>query len=164
MLTLQILEIITRLIPEGIGFILLAYILSRTQIDKNRLLIAGLIHAVIVFFIRMLPIHFGVHTILSLMLIILISTQINRINVLSSIISTLVGFISLFLSEAINIYFVVSVLNVPINAFTENLSKKIIYSFPSLVLFYVIILIIFLIRKKTKTKTKNIDGTSYVND
>lgn len=61
MLKLSILEFFLISIPESLVFIAGIYFLSKRFFTKKRLVIMALLFAIEAYFVRMLPIQFGIH-------------------------------------------------------------------------------------------------------
>nr|WP_300094959.1 hypothetical protein [Sedimentibacter sp.] len=110
---------------------------------KN-LFISGIIGGICVYLTRMLPIHFGVHTILSVMLMIVLAIRLNGIEIHKAITASLTSVILLFISDLMFVVFY-NALN-----FTSALSGQTLVSVlagvPSLVLFYFIVRFIIFIK------------------
>ncbi|MTK13940.1 MAG: hypothetical protein F8N39_18325, partial [Clostridiaceae bacterium] len=60
--------------------------------------------SIVAYLIRMLPIHFGVHTIILLVGYVLVMASINDLNIIKSASSGLILVIILFASEWLNVY------------------------------------------------------------
>lgn len=86
-----------------------------------------------IYLIRMLPIHYGVHTILSLIACIILVVSINKIDILKSIQAVIVAMILGFISEAINVLIIQVVLKADMKVIFENPVQKILYGIPSLI-------------------------------
>ena len=71
MLKLSVVEFVARAVPEAFLFIFAIYTFSHTRINKKRYLLSSLLMTIMIFIIRSLPISYGIHTILSIMVLIL---------------------------------------------------------------------------------------------
>lgn len=103
MLKLEPIEIILRAIPEGLLYMLGLYIFSNTNIIKAKYIVSSIIIGLSIYIFRTLPVSYGVHTVLTILLIVFVSSTYNKIEVIFSIKSTIIMFIIQFLSEGINI-------------------------------------------------------------
>lgn len=144
MLKLQPIEFFLRGLPEGFLFILSIYAFSKTKIDKKRYVASSIICAIAFFSIRMLPISYGVHTILSIGVTILLGSTINGIDVIKVVKSILIYVIIQFVTEGINIFIIQNILNVDINEVFSNPIVKTLYGIPSLMMASIIIVIYYL--------------------
>ncbi|WP_297421314.1 hypothetical protein [Clostridium sp.] len=151
MLRLTIFEYIVRAIPEAFIFIFAGYILSNNKINIARYIISSLLYATCVYIIRMLPINYGVNTILAIIIQTIILNNINKFDLIQAVKSSILTTICLFILEMLNVI----VLNY---AFGDKLSEvmlnpilKVVYSLPSLICFAVII-ICYHYSKKGKIK------------
>jgi hypothetical protein len=148
MLKVSLFELLFRGIPEAFLYIYASFCFTSKKFDSFKLFISSILLSVITYGIRFLPVHFGVHTILFVTMFIIINTYINKINLKSSISAAFILTIALFTSEAINVFFLINVLNVNIAVSFEDPYIKIMYGIPSIIMFAVFICIINLFIKK----------------
>ena len=150
MLQLTWFELFVRLIPESFFVILAVHAFSKQKIDRNRYIISTLIYSTMVFFVGMLPISFGIHTIINVILLISINNYINKIKLSITIRSSIITLILLYICELINMFIIQYFLRVDTEKMLGNVYIKTIYSLPSLILIAVIAIISYylVIRKK----------------
>lgn len=139
MLKLSLIEFFLRLIPEGFLLALSIYAFSSTPINKKRFIISGVILSINPYLIRMLPINFGVHTILLIMLYIIVAVNINRIDVMISIKLSLISIIILSICDFVNLFIVMKVLNISVEKLLDDILSKTLLGLPSLGLFFIIV-------------------------
>ena len=72
MLRLTAFEFIARVIPEGFVIMLAMIALSNIKLNVKRYIISSLLFAIYVYVGRMLPINYGVHTILDIFVMIIL--------------------------------------------------------------------------------------------
>jgi hypothetical protein len=156
MLRLHIVEFFLRAIPEALLFIFASHSFSKVAIVKKKFIISSFILAISIFFIRMLPINFGVHTILSMMIFAIISITVNKINTVKAISVVVVIIIIECICEVINITFIQKILKIDIEyAFAKPVLKSVL-GFPSLVMFGVIASLYYLRTIKSEKKSKQL--------
>jgi hypothetical protein len=143
MLQITLFEMIIRTIPEGLLFILASYIFSSQPMDKKRYCVSGVLIGICTYLIRMLPISFGVHTIILLVIYVLIGSLICKINVIKCITAGLVSVIIMFTAELVNVFLIQSVFKVPLEKVVENPYIKQLYFMPSLLIFALVILVLY---------------------
>lgn len=148
MLRLEPIEFILRAIPEGFLFILAVYIFSNTKIDKRKYIISSVIYGVILYLVRLLPISYGVHTILSLMFLILFTNIYNKIDAIKVMKSVLIIFIIQFLTEGLNILILNLIPNIDLDIMFKSALIKNLLGLPSLIVAYLIIYLFYLKNKK----------------
>ena len=119
MLQLKPIEFVLRALPEGFLVILAIYIFSKTKIDKIKYLITSIIFSVTTYTVRYLPINYGVHMVLSVLLLLFIIVSYNKIDVVSSIKSIIFIYLIQFISEAINVL-ILTFMNIDLNIQFEN--------------------------------------------
>lgn len=143
MLKLLPIEFFLRLIPESFILILAGYAFSSKKLEKKVFCISAVLLAILTYFVRMLPIHFGVHTIILIMIYILLTVSINKFRVIQSVYAVLVASILLFMCEWINVYVLTSLFKFNIENMFTNSYVKMMYGMPSLLLFSFIILVFY---------------------
>ncbi|MBU3154905.1 hypothetical protein LL037_08905 [Clostridium estertheticum] len=157
MLRLTLLEVILRSLPEEFLVIFAVYVFSKTVINVKEYIISSIIYLIAVYVIRLLPIQYGVHTILNIIIIILITDNINKISIIKSIKASIMTVILLFVCEGINVFIVQYVFKVDVNhVFSQPLSK-ILYATPSLVIFALIVFTyyVYLVKKNKLSEVMN---------
>lgn len=140
MLRLTPLELVARLIPEVLLFILATYTFSNTKINLKKYVLSSAALGICVFLIRMLPINYGVHTILNLMMLTIITVSINKIDVIRGIRSSIVTSIILFICEGLNMVMLNVRFGDSVEQVISNPTSKTIYGIPSLVCFSIIVI------------------------
>lgn len=152
MLKLTWIELFLRTIPEMFILIWGIYVLSRKCIDIRKYIVSSIVIAVITFFVRWLPIYFGVHMIINIIFI--IGTMfIIGIPIIKAIYSTLLMIFILSLSEFINIV-ILNLLSIDTSFQFSNPIMKCVLSSPSLVITSVFIIIMNrLLKMKERLKS-----------
>jgi hypothetical protein len=156
MLKLLPIEFFLRLIPESFILILAAYAFSSKKIEKKLFCISSILLAVATYLIRLLPIHFGVHTIILLVIYVLITVNINKIAIIKVISAGLVSSVVLFFSEWLNVFVLTELLNVNVDIIFKSPVKKSIYLLPSIMLFALIVASVFYINALRRKGKKNV--------
>lgn len=135
MLKLTLFEFIFRAIPEGFVYILASYALSKNKVNAIRYISSSIIFAISMYLIRVLPINYGVHIILNIIVLTLILISINKIDIIPAIKSSIVSFILLFVIEFGNMLFLNLIMKGHLEEIMSDRIMKIIYGFPSLGVF-----------------------------
>lgn len=138
MLKLSIFEFLFRAIPESCIYMFAIYSFSKTIVDRRKYFISSLLMVMCVFIIRLLPINYGVHTILNIIMAIVITSTVSKIDILKSIKASIAMIIVLFTCEALNVAMLSLLLGSKLNEILSNTIAKTIYGLPSLVLFGII--------------------------
>lgn len=140
MLKPTLLEFFVRGIPEAFLFVFAVYGLSKRFINTNRYIISSIIFVMMVYMIRFLPIHYGVHTILNLFVLIILNVNINKINLIESIRWGIVTIILQFVCEGINALIIKYIFKSDINYVFNNPVLKVLYGMPSILIFAIIVI------------------------
>lgn len=140
MLKVSMMELFLRGIPEASLFIFASYSFSKTALKIKSILLSSLLLAISCYFIRLMPIQFGVNTMLSFFSLIIILVLINKISLVKTVKVGIIIFVTEFICEDINIIMLKYVLKKDLDALLNNHLLKILYGYPSLFLFALIIL------------------------
>ncbi len=153
MLESSLVYILIRTFPESIILILSGIILLGKKINKLEVLRNGFLLGIIITIIRNLPINFGVHTILSMVILLLILYNIyDKLNFIQPLIVTFLIWIALAISEGIYIFIATELLHIPFDTLANNSDiEGALLTLPSLI----ILLIIILLFKGIKNKLDN---------
>lgn len=154
MMKLHYIEILLRSIPEALLIIWGICVVARKSINMKIYIFSGIIIGIIDFFVRMLPIYFGIHTFIGVVLIICTMVIIG-IPIVKAIYGALLMILILSLSEFLNIA-MLSLLNVNTNIEFTNPVMKSVFGIPSLIITGLFIITIrHFIKKGRKIKKCN---------
>lgn len=151
MLKVTPIEILLRGIPEAMILIWGIYLISREKIRIKEYIFSSIVLAIEFFFVRQLPIHFGVHLIINNVLTICIII-VAGISITKAIYGTLLTNIFLIISEIINVV-IIKMLNIDLEKAIENVYMRVLLGYPSLAILMIsfVLLASFLKRKEGKT-------------
>ncbi|WPC43886.1 hypothetical protein [Clostridium sp. JS66] len=139
MLKLTWIEFFFRTIPEIFILIWGIHVISRKSFNTLQYVLSSIVISILSFFVRWLPIYFGVHVILNMILTISIMIIIG-IPLIKSIYSTLIMFFVLCLSESLNVL-ILNLLKIDTNFQLLEPVKKCVLTLPSLIITSVFIII-----------------------
>ncbi|WP_434305785.1 hypothetical protein [Clostridium botulinum] len=148
MLKIGITELLVRTLPECFLLIFIIQAFSNIKVNKNKYVLSSILLSITIYSIRLLPIHYGVHTILNIIAIVLICTFINEITPTKAISYSLMLSIFLALSEALNLFFIYKIFGENIANTLKDPLKKCIYLMPSMIILVIIVLFIFKIKDR----------------
>lgn len=151
MLKLSAFELLVRTIPEVFVLVFASYAFSKVKVDCKKYLLSSLILGVCVFVIRLLPINYGVHTILNIIVLTVIVIYINKIDTIKAIKSSVITPILLFILEGVNVMFLKIIVADKLDAIVTDPTLKTLYTLPSLL---GLILIVCLYYNKMKKENK----------
>jgi hypothetical protein len=146
-LKLSLLSLFLRTIPEGIMSIFANYVLANKKVDRKKMLVSGILLGISTYLIRFLPIHFGVHTILSIMIYIFLCIKINNIDYFKAISSSIISMIILFVLDWVAVFIYMKVFSINPKILFSKSIISILFGLPSIVIFSIIFFIIY---KKNK--------------
>lgn len=147
MLKLTTFEFVVRIIPEAFILIFAMAVLSNTKLNLKKYIISSLLFGIYVYSVRMLPINYGVHTILDLVIMIIIMSSINKTEIILGIKASLITTIVLFICEGFNMLLLSLIFKDKLESIITNTTMKTIYGLPSLICF-AIITVMYYLRKR----------------
>lgn len=153
MLKLTVIEFVLRTIPEAFALVLASYALSNHKINIKRYIVSSILFALSIYFIRMLPINYGVHSILNIIIQTVILISINKIDIIPSIKASIITFISLFIIELLNMLLLTLIFKERLEGIMSDTVLKTIGGLPSLLAITIISLCYYYnLKKKDKLK------------
>jgi hypothetical protein len=152
MFEMSLIYLIGIVIPEGLLFAWAFYTLSQTKINIKRYFLCVIINLSLVYIVKLLPIDFGVHTLLLIAANILINIAINKINVIISIVVTISVIIIKFICEVIDFAAISYLLKDNADYIFSNSIFKVLSALPSFILFIFFILLVNFLIKKLESK------------
>lgn len=156
MLRIPFIDLILIGIPEVLLCVLGIYSLSKKKVPKKIYFISSILLATIEYCIRMLPINFGVHTILNVVFLIILSIYIIKIPTIKAISYVFSVIILLVACETINMFILVRLFDVNVELILTNPTIKALFGIPYLLLFGSAILVIRKVINVDKKSIKQI--------
>ncbi|WP_297420197.1 hypothetical protein [Clostridium sp.] len=151
MLKLTWIEFFLRALPEISIMVWGIRVISGKCIDMPKYIFSSVILSILIFFVRWLPIYFGVHIMINIILMISIMAIIG-IQIIKAMYSTLLMFFTLSLGEFLNMI-LLNLLNINTSIQFINPFIKCIYNLPSLIFLLLSIIIInYLLNNEVRMK------------
>lgn len=149
MLSTSLEYILVRTFPECAIVLLAGCYFLNLRISIKTLLKKTLILGIIQSCIRMLPISFGIHTIIGMVIVLFVLVDMSKDTFINCIMALCKIFLCLILSEFIYINLLTKVFNIPENALINNYSiMGAFYTLPSLIILVILAFVIEFIMKK----------------
>ncbi|MDP4145355.1 MAG: hypothetical protein Q8936_12875 [Bacillota bacterium] len=161
MLKLSLMEFLLRTTPESFLLIFAAYLIDFKTIEKKRFILSSLLLAVSTYLLRLLPIHYGINTLINIPIYIFLCVSINKISIIKAVPTSLIVPIILAICEELDVLIVKCFLNGDITRIMDNKILKLAYMTPSMILFAIVMVIFYLTIYRSK---KNIDKHTYARE
>lgn len=142
---LTLLSLIVQGIPEQIALITLACAIAKAPFKWRDMVILAAIMGSMAKIIRSLPLPFGVHTIVLLLLLFLFLNYWNKIDVSLALIGTIGGFVALMIYEVVSITIITELIQIPRETWYTNELLKIAFGYPHIILLF---LTAFIVRRR----------------
>lgn len=131
-------------IPEQIGIVTLAFVIAKASLDWGKIISSGVFLAVSAYLLRMLPITFGVHTIVLIGFLFFILFKFAKVNLTTSIVTSIVSFLALIVFETVSLSILMPLFNITHDLFISNVIIRVLITIPQVLLIY---LTAYLIKK-----------------
>lgn len=141
--------------PESVALIYLAYSVAGVKWETKRILWMALLYIATVFVIRSLPISFGIHGIILIIVLTIYLNLIGKIDQLKALKASLISFAFLSIVEALVFKIIISITGISFEIIASNIYIRILSGYPpTFILFVIAILINGRNRKKVFERGK----------
>lgn len=125
-------------IPESIGTAAVVISLSTRELHWRLIIIIGLIQAVFMYSVRLLSLTFGVHTVILIISLSLLSAWIAKIDLRKAIIYSNITMMVLAVSEFIFVSSIISLGLCSYNAIFDDLLTRTLTGMPQVIVLYLV--------------------------
>ncbi|NLI91583.1 MAG: hypothetical protein GX434_05075 [Peptococcaceae bacterium] len=136
-------------IPEQIALVYLAFVIANVPIKWKEIVPIGLCLALVAYVLRLLPITFGVHTIILIGLLFVILIFFYKISISTSILASLISFLALILFETTFLILIKVLFDITLITLENNVPIRIFTTWPQIISLF---LTAFIINKWKKVK------------
>ncbi|MBP2033521.1 hypothetical protein J2Z42_002224 [Clostridium algifaecis] len=150
MLKISLLTLLLIGAPESFLFVFSGYLFYHKKFDKKRIVISTVILTLGIYIVRLLPIQFGIHTILSMVLYSFLLVNINHIPLIKGMQYSFILVYILFSSEILNIFIIDDIYGSNAKTILSNDLLNNLYFLPSIILFCLGIFICHMLLYKRK--------------
>lgn len=152
MLKVSILEMCLRGFPESLLFLWAIDLINMKEFNIKKLFSFGFILTIVIYFVRLLPIQYGVNTLIAVGILITSEHFINKLPLEKAISSSLIVVTLLSICEFLNIAVLMYFFKATVKQMVTITYTKILTSIPSVILFVMFILIFNKFNRKIKMK------------
>lgn len=155
MLHLSIMELFFRAVPDSIILIMGAHIFSRANINNLKVLKSVIFMSFVIYLIRCLPITFGIHTLLGVVGVTIVSVKFHKIDLIKALKAVFFTVFIQYLSEIINMAWIQICLGKNLELIFSNPTAKILYGIPSMLITSSTLYLCYLKYRSRKELTNN---------
>lgn len=127
-------------IPECLGDITLALALAGEKLDIRKIAPLGIILAVIMYAVRLLPLSFGVHSIFFMFVIAILLNLFIKVRFSKGLLSALIVVITLAAAEAVFLTLMLSLTGLSYEEHAGNMFLYIVGGWPQVILLFILAL------------------------
>jgi hypothetical protein len=143
------LQWVLQTIPECLATASLALVLAERQLEVKKILFVGMVQAVVVFGVRLLPLTFGVHTIILIIALAAIVHLATKANLSKCLLFALVALMTLMIAESVAIGVIVYAMGFDLEHIFSSTWLRIIGGWPQIMITF---LVAFAIGKRLKRR------------
>ncbi|KJS87709.1 MAG: hypothetical protein JM58_03330 [Peptococcaceae bacterium BICA1-8] len=129
-------------IPEQIAVVILALSIARQPFKWREVIFVGIILAITAFMVRLLPITFGVHTVVLIGLLFAYLSFIKKVDLSSAILSSLLSFLVLIVSESLIVPTIMNLFAISREELLTNDFIRILITLPHVLIIFFVALFI----------------------
>jgi len=117
-------------IPEAFLMIILGFALFNLQISFKNAFVISLVNAVIIYYVRQLSVTFGLHTLIAIVVIVILSKMLTKIKTHAVFISIISGFVVLAVLQSMMLPVLFQLVNINIQYLTVKPWLNIVFFIP----------------------------------
>ena len=136
-------------IPECLAVAALALVLAGRPLDPRSVFMIGLPQAVAAYLVRLLPLTFGVHSIILIVILAILLNVLLKIKLSRGILAALVVLIILCFAEMVSISLMVFITGIPFNQTYREIYLTILYGWPHVIFIFLLALAIYRWRRRS---------------
>ncbi|MFZ5942872.1 MAG: hypothetical protein ACOYVD_02095 [Bacillota bacterium] len=125
-------------VPENIFLVYLALVLSKSKLNIKVIITFGVILSLSSYLIRLMPVTFGVHTIIAIGLLFFIVSKYGEVSINKAIVVSISTILILIIVETISTSTMIKILNVSSEVLSYDIRMRIIISLPYVILLFLI--------------------------
>ena len=138
---------------QGFTIVLGIFAFNRRKITLKSYVLTSLLATIIIYCVRLLPISFGVHTIINMLLLIVICIIVLKMPAYTTIRSVLLVIVLLLICEMVNVAIMIQIIgNVKFESMMLIPLEKAIIGAPGAVLFTLILTLTYIVLNNPKKK------------
>ncbi|MBS3970209.1 MAG: hypothetical protein KGZ94_08855 [Clostridia bacterium] len=150
-MNIPILSAIFQGIPESTALVFLTLVFLRAKLNWSSILFLGVLQTAAAFLIRMLPLAFGVHTVILILILASLIAYVSKREIIKVIPAAIVSFVMLLLFEFAIFKTLMSMFDISFDMLIKNKLLKIAIATPQWVLLFLTGFIIQYFRGKNKS-------------
>lgn len=139
-------------IPESIAMVTLAFVIARIPLQWKKIVFIGLIIATTSYVLRLLPIIFGIHTVLLIVLFFILLLWLGSNNVNTVLIACLISNLATIISETLCLGLLMPLFGLTFDMLYENTLLRILMTLPQVIVVFIAAYIVLQIQIKKTTK------------
>lgn len=146
--------VLIRAIPETLGVVVLTLALTKEKNTVKNIAITSILCGLVAFTMKMLPVKFGIHTLIIVIIHTFIMNMVLKIKIQKAFKGILLSMMLLMISELVTITFIEYVLKLNPNDVYSSAIGTLTAGLPSVLTLYLLAFVIYKLNRKCKTYGK----------
>ncbi len=135
---IPLLALLIQGLPENIALVSLAFVLAKIPLQWKKILFIAVVSVIIAYFVRLLPIGFGIHTILIVEVLFLLLIKLGKATVINALRASLISLVILTVVEMVCLNLIVYISGIPLETLFANTATRILVALPQVVIISII--------------------------
>ena len=139
-------------IPEQIAVATLAFVIANLPLDWRKIVGCGILLGISSYTLRLLPITFGIPTILLMSILFILLVKIGKSNINSALVSSLFSFLGLIVVESVCLLTLMPIFEVTPEELFTNTAIRIFIGLPQVIIMFLIAFTVYKVKNWKKKK------------
>lgn len=139
-------------IPECMATITLAFVLAEIRLKWKNIALYGFILALVTYFVRLLPITFGTHTVIFMGFVFILLIYFFQVSIFTAFKASLISYLLLIIIEYTCLSLFSALYNLSFEVFLTDVTIRILATLPQVFILFIIAFIILKVRTERKMK------------
>lgn len=148
---IPLIALILQGIPEQIALVTLTFVLARVRLEWKNIVMFGILLAFTAYVLRLLPITFGIHTIIIMGMLFVFSIHFYQAPLLTSLKASLLGMLVLIIVEFVCFTLLTNLFGISFKTYLTDVTIRILLGLPQVFLLFILAFIILKVRTGGET-------------
>jgi hypothetical protein len=151
-LKMSLMQALIQGLPECIAAATLSWVILKNDLYFRKIALIGLIQLSVLYFLRLMPLQFGVHPLLGIISLAVLLTLIARTSFVKSLIVALCAIVILGIAEMTILPYAARTMDIPIVELFETPGLIALVGLPQVILLFLLAFLVFLYKNKKRKR------------
>ncbi|KJS21048.1 MAG: hypothetical protein VR72_12050 [Clostridiaceae bacterium BRH_c20a] len=125
-------------IPEGISVALFAFVLSKAELEWKKIILIGVVLPFTAYLLRLLPITFGVHTIVYMGVLFFMLNRSGNVDIMSSTLNSIITMLTLIILEVVTSLGIMNLFKISPVEIEKNILLNMLVFYPHVIIMFIL--------------------------